>query len=286
MLALPALLLGCLASTSLAVPAERALVDHDAPTTALVERRSTGRIPAPKAMVVATSPNERQFWVEPEQLQVNLTFSTTSTPSSSNLSSSPSSSSATPNTTMTILPATCDRGLDTCLVTTGETDSDVNRTLHALLASPMFDLTRTYWLIATVTSNDSLTMSLLSNASQAGIVDYNRVIVLRSEFELAMPANASSYATEPLPLSPGERIAACENLQTVGSAIIDDIVSNWNTLYANATSSSSTSNETAPSGVDGPSPLTNSSIPSSESEMASGGGGSDGTTYDPMPLPL
>ncbi|GAA5931483.1 purine-nucleoside phosphorylase [Sporobolomyces koalae] len=105
-----------LAASAIAAPA----------TTTELERRDAGVI-TPKVMIVSMFGPEREPWIEPAQLYNNISF----------LGASP------------LFPeASCDRGLETCLVVTGEGEINAASTIMALTLSPKFDLRQTYFLIA------------------------------------------------------------------------------------------------------------------------------------------
>ncbi|GAA5878242.1 hypothetical protein JCM16303_002697 [Sporobolomyces ruberrimus] len=88
---------------------------------------STGSVITPKVMIVTTFTPERNVWIEPTQLYNNISF----------LGASP------------LFPdVACDRGLERCLVTTGEGEINAASTMMALTLSPKFDLRQTYFLLA------------------------------------------------------------------------------------------------------------------------------------------
>ncbi|GAA6011541.1 hypothetical protein JCM11491_004682 [Sporobolomyces phaffii] len=96
-----------------------------APTNDLVERDSG--VITPKVMIVASFTPEREAFIAPNQLYNNVTF----------IGASP------------MFPwVSCDRGLDRCLVTTGEGQINAASTIMALTLSPKFDLRETYFLVA------------------------------------------------------------------------------------------------------------------------------------------
>ncbi|GAA5947398.1 hypothetical protein JCM3765_001658 [Sporobolomyces pararoseus] len=91
----------------------------------LVERDAG--VVTPKVMIVTTFTPEREIFIEPSQLYNNISF----------LGASP----LFPN-------VACDRGLDRCIVTTGEGIINAASTIMALTLSPKFDLRQTYFLLA------------------------------------------------------------------------------------------------------------------------------------------
>ncbi|GAA5904062.1 purine-nucleoside phosphorylase [Sporobolomyces salmoneus] len=114
--ALRTLLAASVLSTAFAAPANK----ND-----LVERDEG--VVTPKVMIVSTFTPERDVWIEPSQLYNNISF----------LGASP------------MFPdVACDRGLERCLVTTGEGSVNAASTIMALTLSPKFDLRQTYFLIA------------------------------------------------------------------------------------------------------------------------------------------
>ncbi|GAA5945929.1 hypothetical protein JCM10213_006187 [Rhodosporidiobolus nylandii] len=109
-----------LAGAALAAPA--AVVKRD---QQLAARTST--VVKPKAVIISMFTPERNVWIEPLGLEVDIPFA-----------------GASP-----LFPYfSCNREREICIVTTGEAEINAASTIMALTLAPQFDLTETYFLIA------------------------------------------------------------------------------------------------------------------------------------------
>lgn len=78
---------------------------------------------------------------------------------------------------------------------------------------------------------DNATLEAIMRAAQFGIADYNRVVIQRgiSDFDRAPPGlNATEFFFD---ANQGGSRAAVNNLYTVGSVLVNDIIENWDSLY-------------------------------------------------------
>ncbi|GAA6010869.1 hypothetical protein JCM10207_003967 [Rhodosporidiobolus poonsookiae] len=83
----------------------------------------------------------------------------------------------------------------------------------------------------TTAQEDNATLESMVRAHKAGLVDYSRILLLRtaSDFDRA-PPGGSAY--ENLQADAGGFEPAIQNLVVVGKPVVDDIVHNWDSVYS------------------------------------------------------
>ncbi|ODV83788.1 hypothetical protein CANARDRAFT_29765 [[Candida] arabinofermentans NRRL YB-2248] len=88
----------------------------------------------------------------------------------------------------------------------------------------------------TTQQEDNATLEALMRAAQYGLVDFSRIICMRSASDFTYAdyyANETTYLFNEV--SQGGSKVSVVNLFLAGQAVIDDVLTNWDTLYSNNT---------------------------------------------------
>ncbi|GAA5831495.1 hypothetical protein JCM5353_007644 [Sporobolomyces roseus] len=97
---------------------------------------------------------------------------------------------------------------------------------------------------ATTNQEDSAILESLVRADDGGLIDYSRVMLLRtgSDFDRAPNSTTDAYDAFYESQMAGGFDPATQNLQIVGSVVVKDIIDNWDTVYMQGVAPQGTQN--------------------------------------------
>ncbi|GAA5865029.1 hypothetical protein JCM8547_007687 [Rhodosporidiobolus lusitaniae] len=84
----------------------------------------------------------------------------------------------------------------------------------------------------TTAQEDNASLEAMVRAHKAGLVDYSRIILLRTASDFDRAPNTSVDAYTAFEAEQGGFAPAIQNLVLAGKPVVDDIIANWDSVYA------------------------------------------------------
>ncbi|BGP27000.1 purine nucleoside permease [Rhodotorula toruloides] len=85
---------------------------------------------------------------------------------------------------------------------------------------------------STTAQEDNATLEVMVRAHKAGLVDYSRIVLLRTASDFDRAPNATADAYTAFEAQQGGFEPAIQNLVIAGKPFVDDVVKNWDQVYA------------------------------------------------------
>ncbi|BGO94510.1 hypothetical protein NBRC10512_000313 [Rhodotorula toruloides] len=85
---------------------------------------------------------------------------------------------------------------------------------------------------STTAQEDNATLEVMVRAHKAGLVDYSRIVLLRTASDFDRAPNATADAYTAFEAEQGGFEPAIQNLVIAGKPFVDDVVKNWDSVYA------------------------------------------------------